>query len=382
MPACSQETHIPSVQNRLGKEFGSNNFDLVRIIAASQVVFFNHYAIHFNIECLQDTFMRAFSGVPLFFFVSGFLISASYERNSNLLEYAQNRFLRIFPALWMCLIVSILLVVLAGYPIFQNIKLFFVWLGTQLVFPVYNPDFLRGYGVGALNGSLWTIPVELQFYVMIPILYVLFKLRNKGCFAWKPILLSLVFYGAALLIQSFVFDGGDWNSFFYKLYSVSFVPHIFIFLIGVFFQQNFAFFYKWLSGRFFVCLILHLGLFYGAGLLDMQSSLLSGPLRLPLCLTAALCIFSFAYSFKGLSQKLLRRNDISYGVYIYHMPVANFILYKFGNGHSSLWMFFVSVICTYVLAIVSWNLIERPCLALKRHPLNPINRLVAKRTKC
>ena len=33
----------------------------------------------------------------------------------------------------------------------------------------------------------------------------------------------------------------------------------------------------------------------------------------------AVLTFSFAYSFPMLSQKLLQRNDISYGIYIYHV---------------------------------------------------------------
>lgn len=34
----------------------------------------------------------------------------------------------------------------------------------------YNPDWLRGFGTGVLNGSLWSIPVELQYYVLLPFL--------------------------------------------------------------------------------------------------------------------------------------------------------------------------------------------------------------------
>lgn len=361
--------------------FRVNNFDLIRLFAASQVVLFNHYPSYFKVDALVDTFMGAFSGVPIFFFISGFLISASYERNPRLLEYAQNRFLRIFPALWVCLGVSILAVVLSGYPLFTNLKLFFLWLPTQFVFPVFNPEFLRGYGVGVLNGALWTIPVELQFYALIPVIYGLFALRTKGRFAWKVLALILGFYAVAVFLPLWVWGAHPWEKLTYKLYAVSFVPHFFLFLIGVFFQQNFLFFKRWLTRRgvFPLLLLGYLGLFYALRWGHMDSNLLEGPFRLVLCAMIALCIFSFAYSYAGLSERLLRGNDISYGVYIYHMPVCNFFLYTLGSESPPLYGFVLAIATTYLLGVLSWRFVEKPCLALKRHPLNPLARVIAGR---
>ena len=56
-------------------------------------------------------------GVPLvvwyerrwnIFAISGFLISASFERSHNLANYFRNRFLRIFPALWCVVLLTVL----------------------------------------------------------------------------------------------------------------------------------------------------------------------------------------------------------------------------------------------------------------------------------
>jgi len=83
-------------------------------------------------------------------------------------------------------------------------------------------------------------------------------------------------------------------------------------------------------------------------------------------------IFSSAYSFTNLSNRLLKGNDISYGTYIYHMPVINFMLYHgFTEDFKyALYVFFITI----VLALISWSLIEKKSLALKKHPLNPLNR--------
>jgi len=355
------------------KIFFSNNFDLVRLFAASQVVFFNHYAVYFDLKFLTHTIIAGFSGVPIFFFVSGFLISASYERNSRLPEYAQNRILRIFPALWMCLAISIASIYISGYPIFDNLRGFAVWFITQLVFPVYNPDFLRGYGVGVVNGSLWTIPVELQFYILIPIFYALFRLKSERgkLFANKTLLILLFFYvlGGGLKL---LFPGTlSWDNIVGKLYGVSFIPNVFLFLIGMFFQQNFDFFYKYLHNRFPLFLILHVVVLYITKYFGVVNAF--GFSLLPNA-TMALCIFSFAYSYSGLSEKLLKGNDIFYGVYIYHMPVANFLIFKYSQNMGLHTCWIICVIVTYSLASLSWFFVEKPCLKLKNHPLNPIGR--------
>ena len=65
--------------------FKVNNFDLIRLIAALQVVF-DHCLDHLKIDqkwFFLSEISRLFPGVPIFFFVSGFLISKSYENNKN-----------------------------------------------------------------------------------------------------------------------------------------------------------------------------------------------------------------------------------------------------------------------------------------------------------
>jgi len=80
--------------------FRVNNFDIIRLIAA--LLFAIHHTIgHLEIEKTSSiifTISSYLPGVPIFFFVSGFLISKSYENNSLIIEYAQNRILRIYPA--------------------------------------------------------------------------------------------------------------------------------------------------------------------------------------------------------------------------------------------------------------------------------------------
>jgi peptidoglycan/LPS O-acetylase OafA/YrhL len=158
--------------------FKHNNFDLVRLLAATQVAML-HSMEHLEVPVGRYELLIAYvPGVPAFFFISGFLISASWERNPDIRTFFANRFLRIFPGLWAAtlLAAATLLVFGSGVDLRGNLPTFGLWFFTQsTIFQAWTPDFLRGYGVGAVNGSLWTIAVELSFYAFIPVLYLVFR---------------------------------------------------------------------------------------------------------------------------------------------------------------------------------------------------------------
>jgi peptidoglycan/LPS O-acetylase OafA/YrhL len=81
----------------------------------------------------------------------------------------------------------------------------------------------------------------------------------------------------------------------------------------------------------------------------------------------AVLTFAAAFSLPGLSDSVLHRNDISYGVYLYHMPVVNLLL-ALGVGGAA-WSLSVAMGATVSLALFSWFVVEKPALRLKRHAL-------------
>ena len=162
-----------------------NNFDLIRLAAALQVA--STHALPYFVPESRTwyllRFVELFPGVPVFFFVSGFLISKSFERNASPPEYALNRVLRIYPGLIVCFALSVAAAALTGY--FNTVRPapseWLRWTAAQLSFAqFYNPEFMRHYGVGVLNGSMWTMTVELQFYALVPVLYVLFATAGQS----------------------------------------------------------------------------------------------------------------------------------------------------------------------------------------------------------
>ena len=225
-------------------------------------------------------------------------------------------------------------------------------MAAQLTFvQIYNPAFMRNFGVGVLNGSVWTIAVELQFYALTPVLAWL-CLRRR--WSW-PIMLAC---GVACnLLMVFWHQG-----FMAKLYSVSFPPWFYMFMLGA-----------WLSTRpdcqrlitnISVPRLLGAFVLVSAAGWALGWHVMGNDIN-PLSYVAlTMLIFKLAVTNATLSNRLLRRNDVSYGVYIYHMPVVNVMVqYKL---MFRVWHIVAALAITFMLAIASWKIVEKPALRLKR----------------
>ena len=273
--------------------------------------------------------------------------------------------LRIFPALWICFFVGLTSVLLVRPDLIASAlpAEFAGWTAAQLSIGQFiNPSFLRDYGVGALNGSLWTIPVEMQFYALVPILYVvlgLHRTRSRGLI--PTILVALV------INRSFVDWRGASDSVTIKLLGVTFVPHVWCFLVGVYVQRNFGRLRPLFAGKAAWWVAAHVGL---CAVLKQFDYHVEGNLIGPLpSLTLIGVTFSLAYSAPALSDRWLRHNDVSYGTYLYHMIVVNALIeLQWPRTMTTVLMVFV---LTLVCAILSWNLVERPALALKHVFVRP-----------
>jgi peptidoglycan/LPS O-acetylase OafA/YrhL len=339
-------------------DFRINNFDLLRIIAASQVMF-GHAIVHLGIpapEWLMHL-LYAFPGVPIFFVISGFLISASFERSSSLGNYCRNRMLRIFPGLWCCILATVLVAAACGYG-FMN-KSAATWVALQLGGLIYTPSFLAGFGTGSYNGSLWTIPVELQFYVALPMLYWLLAVRRRPASASTHLtLVWLAFiaigFAANLLVPP---QGtGETGPALAKLLRYSFLPHFFLFMTGVVMQRYRLQESGWIAGKGFWWLAAYLLFHYTVPE--------SAATYVPSTLLLGVVTVSMAYTAPQTARQWLRGNDISYGVYIYHGLLINIFLELGLTGRTGL--LFLLVLCTYLVGYLSWVMVERPFLRRKK----------------
>jgi peptidoglycan/LPS O-acetylase OafA/YrhL len=281
----------------------------------------------------------------------------SWERAPSFRQYAWNRILRIYPALWVCLAVSIALFLLCGVrPV--HAAPFVTWIAAQTtVVQFYNPDFLRGFGVGVLNGSLWTISVELEFYLLLPLLALAAKKQP-----WRWVALAMAAMVLMMVTRVFFLSR---ETLLQKLIGLTILPYLFYFLVGV----NARHLYERWPGIFRDKAI-HWAAAYGLWVVIETTLELPGQqgnqLNALSIVLLGMFTVSMAFTVPNLASRLLRENDISYGVYIYHMPLVNLLLWSGIVGGRG---FAVLTVGTVALAWLSWRLVERPALGLKHYSL-------------
>ena len=214
--------------------FENNIFDIIRYYAMLQVMV-NHMADHFKLQL--PTVLQAlikFQGVVILFALSGYLTAASLDRDSkdgevNKHKFLKKRFFRIFPEYWLCVLINTIVIFIL-YSTKPSLKEGLIYVITQFgCLNFYTGEWLRGDGVGAPNGSLWTILVELEFYVII--LFMWKWLKNKGVITWSLLLIGFagMNYFAAII--------GNDEMIIIKLINCSIIPYLYMFMIGCFFYR-------------------------------------------------------------------------------------------------------------------------------------------------
>lgn len=117
---------------------------------------------------LQDVWRYGYLGVPLFFLISGFVITWS-AHGRTVAQFAVARFKRLYPMFWLGLGITIAVLAIGGRH-------------AQLLRPAViaaNLSMVPGhFGEPAVDGVYWTLAIELKLYVYIAILIAMKQLRH------------------------------------------------------------------------------------------------------------------------------------------------------------------------------------------------------------
>ncbi|GHC44237.1 acyltransferase family protein [Roseibacillus persicicus] len=362
----------------LGKGPGRvNNLDLIRLIVALHVVCTHtlHYdGLSSRLDSTGATLHRLFlliPAVPIFFVISGFLIVASFERNpKDLKGYFWRRGLRIYPALWVSVLVSLGILTWAGYlqRDFVATPTFLAWLAGQVSFvQFWNLEHFRGFGMGVVNGALWTITVELQYYLFVPLWCLLrgFLKRYRFVNLGFDGVLFVTSVAANLFMRYHVNVAGEFAlvAMPIKLLHMTLLPHLWMFILGVYIYRHFDSLRSILEGHFLAwaaAWVVVTGV--GELLIGGETAVGTALYVVAQCLLAFVTI-SLAYTLPALSGKVLRGQDLSYGIYIFHFLILN-VLIELGYM-TTLYAIPVMLVASFLMGFLSWTFIEKPALSLK-----------------
>lgn len=344
-----------SASNATAPGLRKDNFDLLRLLV-SVLVMARHSMWRLDIDKpFWWWLIDILPGVPIFFVVSGFLVSASWERRAQLRSYAESRVRRIFPGLWLCVALTVVVAMSFGFDFLHPAGL--AWGVTQMFGLIYTPGFLENFGSGTYNGALWTIPVSLQFYVLLPLAYLLLAKAgplNRGLIAlWAVGMVMALFLRPMIASME-----GENEPLEVKLLRYSVLPHLYLFMSGILLQRYKVHQASFIRGK---------GLYWLAGYIALMYVTPDTPVRTVLQpLAVAVVALSLAYTGGGLMGNVLRNNDVSYGVFIFHGLVINTFV-ELGLTGSPVHALGVAAV-TFVIALLSWRFVESPVLKRKNRP--------------
>jgi len=338
-----------------------NNFDFLRLLFATFVIITHSYTLTGIVACdwickIADGQTNFSSlGVDGFFIISGYLIFQSMERSDNVYDYYWKRFLRLFPALFVVLLLTVVLVpfVYEGNIPYLHNKSLWMYLPDNLTLFRFQSGidgvFESTPYKSSVNASLWTIRYEFAMYILLSF-FIAFRKHKKMI---KAILFSLF---------------------------------IFLLIENIFFSEQIGKYGFILNAK----LLVGLGVYFIAG--SVLSTLHFESIQYKnlwiictlLLLVAAIYFHFYEYTkfillpvaviLIGSSATPVLRNigsyigDLSYGIYIIAFPVQQTLMYYFKLNYLEL------MLCSFIIAsfsaYFSWHFIEKKALKLKK--LRPI----------
>lgn len=347
------------------------SLELLRFCAAA-CIFFGHYVhfyMHYSIPENSGLFFKINPSnigglaVPIFFMMSGAIFTRNYQyKISNKLISAKDFVARRIARLYPLHFITLILVALLQFFIFELISKFFIYDINDLKHFFLNVFFISHWGFesgNSFNAPVWSVSHEIFLYLIFFILcvfsrYINFSLLSIGLVIFGIPFLSKVFH-SPLLKSAFAFFVGV---VIYKVISLIFA-HFGSRLIKLGLVVSAISFFAF-TGHYFESRGLPLGPV--------------GPIILVLGLAIDL----------GLPENMLSKKlnwieflgGISYSTYLWHFPIqlslVLFSLLIVELDFSSSTILFTYVALVLLISILSFLFVERP---MQRHILKKTNKI-------
>ena len=318
----------------------------MRIVAATCVLVGHQFALTGQRE---PDFLHLYSvgtaAVLVFFSLSGYLVTKSWYNDSHVLRFAARRALRVWPAL----VVAVLFVALVVGPLVTVVPLrayfshpvfldYFhtLHLKVRYVLPgVFetNPHAL------SVNGSLWTIPLEVRCYLVIAVLGVLGAMKKR----------SILLLIAAAYFAWYIYKSS---------------PDIHV---AVHYRRDLSTYF--VAGAVWYCLedawkkrpLLFLGLVLSAA----TAVHLAGWRYTALLIALPYVVVWFGSASTPFVRRAGRWGDPSYGLYLFAFPIQQSVIFYAYPRMEFIYTLIAALALTATMAYISWHWIEKPVLRLK-----------------
>ncbi|MBR8312371.1 acyltransferase [Burkholderia dolosa] len=322
-----------------------NNFDCIRMLAAALVIFSHQYGLMGRGEpTVFDGFSYGGLGVVIFFSLSGYLVTQSWERDPSVWRFSAKRALRIFPALicatlLMALVMGPAVTTLNYTDYFSSpeVRRFVFGTATTLNMTDTLPGVFENLHYQTVNSSLWTIPVELKCYGFVIFLGLFGVLRSR--FALPLAIL-------ALLIGRFILS----------------IPETHHPLLN-----------------FGMCFLFGMAMHVCRADIDRYRNVIAPAIGcaalvcwllrneyLSLVIAVPYAVVTIGRMSTPVVRRFGRLGDVSYGMYIYAFPIQQIIISVTHNSLPTLLCFLLSLAVTAAMAFVSWHLVEHPAMSMRR----------------
>ncbi|MEL7078728.1 MAG: acyltransferase [Cyanobacteria bacterium J06648_1] len=332
-----------------------NNFDLIRLLAALVVVAAHTADVsqYAAFEFISATFNSRLA-VDIFFIISGFLIFRSFENSSSLTSYFQKRAKRILPAYVAVIVISAVglsLVSSLSFTKYFNLEffkyIFFNLITLNFLQPTL-PGVFENQEFQAVNMSLWTIKVEIMFYLVVPLIAYWLNKTNK---AWGmvAIYLSSILYSTAVVI---LINRVGSEGFIGQL-EQQLPGQLAFFISGAFLYSFYSQFRQNIVGALAIATLI----------IVVHNFATQIYFAYPIALAVFTIYFCLIFKYLGNFGKY---GDFSYGIYIWHFPILQVFVHfnLFEQPFIATPLLFV---CVFAASFISWNWIEKPFLNKRSH---------------
>ena len=328
------------------------DIEALRGVSVLLVILYHFKFGIFNYEIIKGGFL----GVDIFFVISGYIITKiiidAKIQNFSLLGFYSRRIKRIIPLFSVVLIFSIIILpfIFDNFLINENINSIIAAASGASNFYFWIKSTLYGFAEknNIINLHFWSLSIEIQFYILFPILFILFKNNKK-------ILVSSIFI-FFIISYIFVYQIHEVHNFFNFYNSLS---RVFEFTFGslIFFYSNtiklkikkifYSYFY--LAGIF--CLLFYIYTFNYEGLHPNPYSIVF------LISLAFIIIFNNDNEYAYIKKYLGFLGKISYSLYLWHFPIL-ILGSSYFEEYTDL-LKALSVIICLIISFLSYLIIEK-----------------------